>query len=113
MVKKILFISKNYTVALKFKKFIQHHTRYKCDIVKDKYCFDKLDVNKLRIYKKIIIHSDRGSDFPTASRINKLYKKYPIEDKYILYKYGPFYPSDMFSSYYSNVIIRRLYSLSP
>ena len=113
MVKKILFISKNYTVALKFKKFIQYHSRYKCDIIKDKYEFDKLDTNKLLIYKKIIIHSERGDEFPNASRINQLYKKYPNKDKYILYKYGPFYPSDMFVSHFSNVIIRRLYSISP
>lgn len=113
MERRLLFISNNYTVALKFKKFIQYHTGYKCDIIKDKYSFDKLDACKLRIYKKIIIHSERGGDFPSASRINKLYKKYPIVDKYVLYKYGPFYPSDMFVSYFSNVIIRRLYSISP
>ena len=71
MVKKILFISKNYTIALNFKKFIQHHSRYTCDIITDHYEFDKLNFNKLRIYKKIIIHSERGDEFPNASRINK------------------------------------------
>lgn len=113
MGKKILFISKNYLIALKFKKFIQHYSKYKCDIIKNRYELDRLNTKNLRSYKKIIIHSERGEEFPNASQINKLYKKYPQKDQYILYKYGPFYPSDMFVSYYSNVIIRRMYSIFP
>ena len=110
---KILFISKNPVISQKFKRFIERWSPAKCDIITNIYSLNRLTPYDIRHYTKVVIHSERGDEFPKPQSINKLFKKYPKNTHYILYKYGPFYPSDVFTSHFSEVILRRLFTISP
>jgi len=39
--------------------------------------------------------------------------KYPNKEKFVLYRYGPIYNSDIKTSFYSKVIVRNMYRLKP
>tara|TARA_B100000035_G_C20679244_1_gene413180 strand:+ start:169 stop:510 length:342 start_codon:yes stop_codon:yes gene_type:complete len=113
MFKKILFISNNNVISYKFKQYIEKNTKYKCDILTNKYLVDKLNYYNIISYKRIIIHSERGELFPNAMTTKKLFMKYPNKQKFILYKYGPSYPDDIDTAFYSKVILREHFTLYP
>ena len=112
-IKKILFISNNSVISYKFKKYIEKYSDYICDILTNKYLVDKLSYYNIVKYRKIIIHSERGELFPNAITTKKLFIKYPDKRKFILYKYGPTYPADTDTSFYSGVILREHFTLYP
>lgn len=113
MRQKILFIGNNSVVAKEFKRFIERYSNVSCDTVTNKYIVKKLNICDIKKYVKIIIHAERKELFPNNLTVKKLFDKYPNKEKFVLYRYGPIYNSDIKTSFYSKVIVRNMYRLKP
>tara|TARA_B100000902_G_C26867800_1_gene696237 strand:+ start:102 stop:422 length:321 start_codon:yes stop_codon:yes gene_type:complete len=104
MPERILFISSNSVIARRFKHTIEGNTDVLCDTITNPYIVKKMRYYDIDRYKKIIIHKNLSYEFPNEVTVNKMYRICRKRELYLLYKYNPFYKSDLTSFFTGGII---------